>query len=159
VVSKSAIRILERLMSFDRRVSFHRTLGFLGILTVSLHPILILGTYAAEQIPLVVTSPRCVSPLHSSSRIGDPVQERARFVVRGDTELETILCRDLTTRLGRAHRVFDTWEGGVSASGGFFRHLLPLWSSCPHQIDTEVPDREGYAEKEDPRGAVCFPPL
>jgi predicted ferric reductase len=51
------IGILERLMSYDRRVSFHRTLGFLGILTVSLHPILILGTYAAEQIPLVVTPP------------------------------------------------------------------------------------------------------
>jgi predicted ferric reductase len=51
------LKILERLMSFDRRVSFHRTLGFLGILTVSLHPILILGTYAAEGIPLVVTPP------------------------------------------------------------------------------------------------------
>lgn len=54
--------MLERLMSFDHRVSVHRTLGFLGILTVSLHPILILGTYAAEQIPLVVTSPPlCIS--------------------------------------------------------------------------------------------------
>jgi len=50
-------RFYERLMSFDRRVAFHRTLGFLGILTVSLHPILILGTYAAEQIPLIVTPP------------------------------------------------------------------------------------------------------
>jgi predicted ferric reductase len=44
-------------MSFDRRVSLHRALGFLGILTVSLHPILILGTYAAEGISLFVTLP------------------------------------------------------------------------------------------------------
>ncbi|NIO82413.1 MAG: hypothetical protein GTN53_31465, partial [Candidatus Aminicenantes bacterium] len=42
-------------MSYDRRVAIHRTLGFLGILTVSLHPILILGTYAFQGIPLIVS--------------------------------------------------------------------------------------------------------
>ena len=54
----------ERLMSLDRRVSVHRTLGFIDILTVSLHPILIISTYAAEQIPLVVTPSLCISSTH-----------------------------------------------------------------------------------------------
>ncbi len=49
------VRLFERLMSYDRRVAIHRTLGFLGILTVSLHPILILGTYAFQGIPLIVS--------------------------------------------------------------------------------------------------------
>jgi 3-phenylpropionate/trans-cinnamate dioxygenase ferredoxin reductase subunit len=51
------LRFFERLMSFDRRITFHRTLGLLGVLAVTLHPVLILGTYAAESIPLVVTPP------------------------------------------------------------------------------------------------------
>ena len=51
------IRLLERLISYDRRVSIHRTLGFLGILLLSLHPILILGTYSVYGIPLVITFP------------------------------------------------------------------------------------------------------
>ena len=80
-------------------------------------------------------------------------------MVRKYPELETFLYRYLTTRLGRAHRASDPREGGVSAPGEPVQHLLSLRSSCPHQIDTEVPDREGYAEKEDPREAVCFPPL
>lgn len=51
------IRALERLISYDRRVSIHRTLGFLGILLLSLHPILILGTYSVYGIPLTITLP------------------------------------------------------------------------------------------------------
>jgi predicted ferric reductase len=49
------VKIFERFMSYDRRVAIHRTLGFLGILTLSLHPILILGSYASQGIPLIVT--------------------------------------------------------------------------------------------------------
>lgn len=51
------VKIFERFISFDRRVTIHRTLGFLGILTLSLHPIFILGTYAARGNLLVVTLP------------------------------------------------------------------------------------------------------
>jgi hypothetical protein len=39
------------------RISFHRTLGFIEILILALHPILILGTYAAEGIPLFIGRP------------------------------------------------------------------------------------------------------
>jgi predicted ferric reductase len=51
------VRIFERLVSFDRRVTIHRTLGFLGILTVSLHPILILGAYSLQGISLFISLP------------------------------------------------------------------------------------------------------
>ena len=50
-------RFLESLVSYDQRVAIHRTLGFLSILVLSLHPIMILGTYAIWQIPLVLTPP------------------------------------------------------------------------------------------------------
>lgn len=51
------IRFFERIMSYDRRVVVHRTLGFLGVLMVSLHPILILLFYATREIPFVITFP------------------------------------------------------------------------------------------------------
>ena len=51
------IRLLEKLRSYDGRVAVHRTLGFLGILVLCLHPVFILGTYAAQQIPLVIDLP------------------------------------------------------------------------------------------------------
>jgi predicted ferric reductase len=51
------VKVFERFISFDRRVSIHRTLGFLGILALCLHPVLILGTYAVQGIPLIVTLP------------------------------------------------------------------------------------------------------
>ena len=50
-------RFMERIRSYDGRVAVHRTLGFLGILVLGLHPILILGTYAAWSYPLEVTVP------------------------------------------------------------------------------------------------------
>lgn len=51
------LRIFERLRSYDGRVAVHRTMGFLGILLLSLHPILILGTYAIWGVGLTVTLP------------------------------------------------------------------------------------------------------
>ena len=51
------IKLMERLRSYDRRVAVHRALGFLEILILCLNPILILGTYAIEGLPLSVTLP------------------------------------------------------------------------------------------------------
>ncbi len=49
------LKFLERLISYDRRVAIHRTLGFLGILFLSLHPIFVLGAYAAWEVPLTLS--------------------------------------------------------------------------------------------------------
>ena len=51
------LRILESLIPYDRRVAMHRSLGFLGILTLCLHPILILGTYVVMGLPLTLDLP------------------------------------------------------------------------------------------------------
>lgn len=50
-------KVFERLISYDRRVAIHRTLGFLGILLLSLHPIIVLGSYALQDIPFTLTLP------------------------------------------------------------------------------------------------------
>ena len=49
--------LFEKLISYDRRVALHRSFGFLGILLLSLHPILILGSYALQGYPFIVTLP------------------------------------------------------------------------------------------------------
>lgn len=51
------MRFIEKLRSYDSRVAVHRTLGFLGILLISLHPVFILVNYAVAQIPLTITVP------------------------------------------------------------------------------------------------------
>lgn len=50
-------KVFERLISYDRRVAIHRTLGFLGILLLSLHPIIVLGSYALQDTPFTLTLP------------------------------------------------------------------------------------------------------
>lgn len=40
------VQFIESLFPFDTRVGIHRSLGFIGILTLTLHPILILSYYA-----------------------------------------------------------------------------------------------------------------
>ena len=51
------IRFLERLRSYDGRVAAHRTLGFLGILVLGLHPILVLAAYDLIGMPLELDLP------------------------------------------------------------------------------------------------------
>ena len=51
------IKLIEKLRSYDGRVAAHRTLGFLAILLITLHPVLILITYANLDIPLDLTLP------------------------------------------------------------------------------------------------------
>jgi predicted ferric reductase len=51
------LKFLERLISFDRRVSIHRALGFLAILLLSLHPITVLGSYALRGLSLPMSVP------------------------------------------------------------------------------------------------------
>jgi predicted ferric reductase len=51
------LRLLERIRSYDSRVAVHRTLGFLGVLMVALHPVLILGYYVLNGITLTMTIP------------------------------------------------------------------------------------------------------
>ena len=51
------LRILERIRSYDGRVSAHRTMGFLGILLLSLHPIFVLMANAMWGIGFVITLP------------------------------------------------------------------------------------------------------
>jgi predicted ferric reductase len=46
------IKLIEKLRSYDSRVAAHRTLGFLAILLITLHPVLILITYTNFDIPL-----------------------------------------------------------------------------------------------------------
>ena len=53
----SKIRFLERIRSYDGRVAVHRTLGFLGVLVLALHPVMILGYYALNGFSLVMTIP------------------------------------------------------------------------------------------------------
>ena len=48
-------RFLERLRSYDGRVAVHRTMGFLGILAIALHPVLILASYAAWGMGLDIS--------------------------------------------------------------------------------------------------------
>ncbi|MBT3275297.1 MAG: hypothetical protein HN368_19235 [Spirochaetales bacterium] len=50
-------KFLEKLRSYDSRVAVHRTLGTLGILGVTLHPILILVFYATQGVPLIIDLP------------------------------------------------------------------------------------------------------
>ena len=51
------IKLIEKFRSYDGRVAAHRTLGFLAILLITLHPVLILITYANLDIPLDLTLP------------------------------------------------------------------------------------------------------
>lgn len=51
------LRFLESLISYDGRVAIHRSLGFLGILILGLHPIFILGTYVVMGLPLTLDLP------------------------------------------------------------------------------------------------------
>lgn len=48
------IKPLERIRSYDGRVAVHRTLGFLGVLVLGLHPILILVFYATNGISIYI---------------------------------------------------------------------------------------------------------
>ena len=49
------LKFLERLISYDQRVAIHRSLGFLGILFLTLHPIFVLTSYTLWEIPLSLT--------------------------------------------------------------------------------------------------------
>ncbi len=51
------LKVFERLRSYDSRVAVHRTLGFLAILIITLHPVLILAGYAAWGMGLSITMP------------------------------------------------------------------------------------------------------
>ncbi len=51
------VKVIERLLPYDRRVAIHRTFGFLGITAVTLHPILVLGALAAWGVGLSLSLP------------------------------------------------------------------------------------------------------
>lgn len=51
------IKGIESIFPFDIRVAIHRSLGFIGLLLLTFHPILILTYYASLDIPLHINLP------------------------------------------------------------------------------------------------------
>ena len=51
------IRVVERLLPYDRRIAIHRTFGFLGITAVTLHPLFVLGAVAVRGVGISVSPP------------------------------------------------------------------------------------------------------
>ncbi len=49
------IKTIEHIFPFDTRVAIHRSMGFIGLITVSLHPIMVLLFYANIGVKIIVT--------------------------------------------------------------------------------------------------------